>query len=284
MKKLFLTVTLLGLSALQPTLSLAASRSVIADDVFIDDINDGLIDGFEDEGMVSGWCHNRMMILNSYRERAEMFSMQYDFATSASILMAGLQRAQSTGPTYQGALTYKAIVRSLETAKKIEVALPDSAKKSRVLNYILFQDYDFISEVSRDFDIRFYDRSCHDYCHHKEAPDFETQFQKFSQRQVDVVLDNLFIQSDVVYPVGSASVALTVLKSALIYHLSDLQESMWSDYYSCQIIELASLIRRINSQSFPNQMMAVQYAYHEARGILTSEGGCSNGSDYHDRD
>lgn len=224
-----------------------------------------------DESSTLGWCQNRIQILQAARAEASMYAYQHDFEGSAMALKNGLIRALKNPTYFQGALTYKAISRALTMANKIEVILTGRAEKNRLLNYILMSNYSFIEEVATNFDMPYYQPGCRNYCGDVDIMELENLFIQYSQRQVAVVLDTLFMESDLIYPIGNTKASLELLKLTLINHMTDLNSSLWRISYSCEIARLNDLIMRLNTKAFPNDVFAVQWAYAESRDILQDE-------------
>lgn len=222
---------------------------------------------------ISSWCQDRVLILRSSLRQARFYSNQYNFSLAVKTLKQGLSRAKTSHTMYNSALTYRAIVRTIEITKNLESTMGSSDKKQRVLNHFLERSYAFIMSVANDLDPISYRPNC-GYCRPSDMIDLEAKFLEFSQAQVQVALDSMFAwNSELVIPIGGAPAALSTLRTSLKYHLYDLEKSLWSEYYACSILRLRDLILNLQTSPLPEVAM-VQYAYNETVQVLSDSRGC----------
>lgn len=232
-----------------------------------------------DNTPISAWCSNITYELNIAKAHALTLTQYGDYKQSIEELMGALEQGiQNKTPYTIGALTYKTLGRSLAMAQEL-MATAKTNQEYRQINFFLMRYFDYISQVSHELDIPYYNNQCHfGYC--MPGPNMEEELErnyiKFSFYQVDLILKNFATTNGhMIYPLGPAKNFLKTLGRSLQYASSDLTNSLFANYYACSIQSISTLASKIDTylstgKGFINEVYAVQESFMRAQNAINN--------------
>ncbi len=200
------------------------------------------------EDSVASFCNNRLRILERAMEKAMSASQAQDFDYSVVVLKEGLTKALQNIPAhYRKTITAKAIERTMNLVSQIERSKADT-KRTRILNYLLMESYEFIKDASNTIDIPFYSvRNAFSHITQSNVA-FESAYSRLSYKQLSMVQSKMQISDhSASYPVGSMEAYLLATREALTNVTKDLMDSVFAQKNSCAILDNLDTLEEINA-------------------------------------
>ncbi len=218
------------------------------------------------------WCNDISQRLERVQRDATFLYSSGQHEQAVAKLHNGLVSAAGTQQDDVSSITYKSLTRGIELSELLQVHIDGSSKQNRQIALFLDKYYDFVQNVIRDLDSRFYSYNCR-YCK-KNIEDLERLYVQFSYRQTKLILDEFAITTPaLIYPKGSSELLLKALEVSSHYSAIDLADSMFAELYACNInaLEDVNLMldehNNTNTPIYSNKQM-VQIAYHDATSAI----------------
>jgi hypothetical protein len=231
---------------------------------------------------LSTWCKGQTSVLRNYRDRARLkLENTGDYNIANKILTDGMIQALSNGANAGDTFLHKSLVRGLKISKQLGAQTTNADRKAMVTNNILNSYYDFVLEVvAKDLDLNGhlpYLGASHGDLNRKAAH-YEERFIIYAAAQLNWILDNLVKEVRLgnkmqTVPVGDAKSILKVILTVSAGTATDLDESLWSNRFSCAISDLGMLLESLtaydqgNKEMFEDEKQALTYASSEIKRI-----------------
>lgn len=221
------------------------------------------------------WCKDKLTKLQKAKSQALMFYLNNDIQGSINLLEEGLKTAaEDTDKLQSLPLTIKAIKRGADITTSVKLATSSDTNHLRALNYFLNEYYEFIIEVANNLDIPFFENTRCGYCR-ATTDKFERLFVRFAFKQVQMILDSFAINhAGMVYPKGSVKTFTTGLKMTSLNASTDLKESILAQFYSCKIMALEELATDLETNRYPNEVLAFRNFYAQAAEVVNNSWRC----------
>jgi hypothetical protein len=222
---------------------------------------------------ISQWCSDITSGLRRAKTQAYLSVRHGDYASAASVLVNGLQKASNS---IQGAipLTATAIERGLVLNQVFSNSSAGASNALRSQVYFLDRYYQFIFDVSNRLDIPYYIPYQYGRARHGlDMLEFERRYIEYARAEVQVIIDS-FVQvvrdgrGSVAVPIGPTGSFLAILSQSLHFAAHDLSQSIFANSFACAIDGLKDLAQTLDGGAFYYAPDLVNYAYQETQNLL----------------
>ena len=232
------------------------------------------------------WCRTQSSTLRNFRDRARLKlenSGSYNMANK--ILADGIVAALESGSTATESFLHKSLVRGVTIINQLGAtngSIPE--RKAMATNHILNSYYDLMIEtIGQNLDLNGhipYLNASRDEME-RRTNQYEETFVTYAHTQLNWINRNLVREVRLgdklqIAPVGEARSVIKIALTLASATSTDLEDSIWSYRFSCQISDLKMLTETLkaydqgNREMFEDEKQALGYASLEIKRIARS--------------
>lgn len=210
---------------------------------------------------IRAWCQDRIRILTRAQNEATRFIYRGQFDQAIEHLRSALVRAYTDIYTETTPLSQQMLLRAIKLSDTLEASVTGQRNGQKAITYFLDKYIDYIKHAMNKVDIPYYQVGRCGYCRGRNSRDFEQAIIEIARLKLELVNDTL-IHSREIVPIGPSLLYLKASEVLSYYSRVDLENSLFANYYACQIDDLDYLhqqLKTYNTYEFPRGIKGMVY-------------------------